>query len=110
MNIQFATRVTEDQARMFREYTSQLGTTPSDAMRILIAAFNQYKGFPCDIRLQSVQASQVLQPAQATQVSQVAQPSQATQVSQPAQLAQTVKDSQPAQLAQTDVAPSSSSS
>ena len=68
MNIQFATRVTEDQARMFREYTSQLGTTPSDAMRILIAAFNQYKGFPCDIRLQSAQtvkdseASQVAQP------------------------------------------------
>ena len=53
MNIQFATRVTDEQARQFKEYTAALGTTPSDAMRILIAAFNQSKGFPCEIRLKT---------------------------------------------------------
>ena len=53
MNIQFATRVTNEQAEKFKTYTAQLGTTPSDAMRILIAAFNQNKGFPCEIRLNS---------------------------------------------------------
>ena len=51
MNIQFATRVSDEQARQFKAYTAALGTTPSDAMRILIAAFNQNKGFPCEIRL-----------------------------------------------------------
>ena len=50
-NIQLATRVSDDQARQFKAYTAALGTTPSDAMRILIAAFNQNKGFPCEIRL-----------------------------------------------------------
>ena len=51
MNIQFATRGSDEQARQFKAYTAALGTTPSDAMRILIAAFNQNKGFPCEIRL-----------------------------------------------------------
>lgn len=51
-NIQFATRVSAAQAEKFKEYTAALGTTPSDAMRILIALFNQHKGFPCEIKLQ----------------------------------------------------------
>ena len=41
MNIQFATRVSDEQARKFMAYTAALGTTPSDAMRILIAAFDK---------------------------------------------------------------------
>ena len=53
MNVQFATRVSDEQARQFKAYTAALGTTPSDAMRILIAAFNQNKGFPCEIRLKA---------------------------------------------------------
>ena len=48
---QFATRVSDDQAKLFRAYTAELGTTPSDAMRILITAFVQNKGLPCEIRL-----------------------------------------------------------
>ena len=50
---QFATRVSDDQAKLFRAYTAELGTTPSDAMRILITAFVQNKGFPCEIRLKT---------------------------------------------------------
>ena len=52
-NVQLATRVTNEQAEKFKAYTAQLGTTPSDAMRIFIAVFNQNKGFPCEIRLKS---------------------------------------------------------
>ena len=52
-NIQLATRVSDEQARQFKAYTAALGTTPSDAMRILIAAFNQNKGFPCEISLKA---------------------------------------------------------
>ena len=50
-NIQFATRVSSEQAQKFKAYTAQLGTTPSDAMRMLIAAFNQNKGFPFEMRV-----------------------------------------------------------
>ena len=50
-SIQFATRISAAQAQKFKEYTAALGTTPSDAMRILIAAFIQNKGFPCEIKL-----------------------------------------------------------
>ncbi len=53
MATQLATRVNDEQAKLFKSYTAQLGTTPSDALRILVAAFNQHKGFPCEIRLNS---------------------------------------------------------
>ena len=53
MPTQFATRVSDDQAKLFRAYTAELGTAPSDAMRILITAFVQNKGFPCEIRLKT---------------------------------------------------------
>ena len=53
MAVQLATRIPDEQASKFREYTSELGTTPSDAMRMLVVAFVQNKGFPCEIRLKT---------------------------------------------------------
>ena len=52
MAVQLATRVDDEQARRFRAYTAELGTTPSDALRIFIAAFNRNKGFPYEIKLE----------------------------------------------------------
>jgi len=48
---QLATRVDIEQEREFRENTRRLGTTPSDAMRMFIVAFNECRGFPYDVRL-----------------------------------------------------------
>ncbi len=50
--VQIATRVDAEQARTFRELTELLGTTPADAMRMFIAAFNRAKGFPYSVNLQ----------------------------------------------------------
>ncbi|MDR1427256.1 MAG: translation repressor RelB [Bifidobacteriaceae bacterium] len=52
--VQLATRVEREQDRRFREITRRLGTTPADAMRVFIAAFNQRGGFPFDVRLNAV--------------------------------------------------------
>ena len=49
--VQLATRVEKTQDRLFRETTRQLGTTPADAMRVFVAAFNQHRGFPFEVRL-----------------------------------------------------------
>jgi DNA-damage-inducible protein J len=43
---QIATRIDEGQDRRFREITRAIGTTPSDALRMFIAAFNAAGGFP----------------------------------------------------------------
>lgn len=51
MSVQFATRVEDAEGATFREYARQLGTTPSDAMRIFISAFNAHRGFPFEIKL-----------------------------------------------------------
>jgi DNA-damage-inducible protein J len=51
---QLATRVDEEQERRFRENTRRLGTTPSDAMRMFITAFNTCQGFPYDVRLSAL--------------------------------------------------------
>ena len=48
---QLATRIDEEQEREFREITRKLGTTPSDAMRMFITAFNACRGFPYDVRI-----------------------------------------------------------
>ncbi|ERI05874.1 hypothetical protein [Atopobium sp. oral taxon 810] len=48
---QFATRVEDDQAEIFRETTRRLGTTPADAIRVFIYSFNECGGFPYDVRL-----------------------------------------------------------
>lgn len=49
--VQLATRVETSQEQLFRETTRRLGTTPADAMRVFVAAFNQHRGFPFDVRL-----------------------------------------------------------
>ena len=49
--VQLATRIEKTQDRLFRETTRRLGTTPADAMRVFVAAFNQHRGFPFDVRL-----------------------------------------------------------
>ena len=51
MSTQLATRIEDDEAARFRETTRLLGTTPADAMRIFIAAFNAHRGFPFEVRL-----------------------------------------------------------
>ena len=48
---QIATRVAEDEERRFREITRALGTTPSDALRMFVSAFNLAGGFPYTPRL-----------------------------------------------------------
>ena len=52
MSVQLATRVDDVQAAQFREVAKRLGTTPSDALRMFVAAFNDAEGFPYDVRLQ----------------------------------------------------------
>ena len=49
--VQLATRIDQSQEQLFRDTTRRLGTTPADAVRIFIAAFNQHQGFPFDVRL-----------------------------------------------------------
>ncbi|MCL2735456.1 MAG: hypothetical protein FWD75_02355 [Propionibacteriaceae bacterium] len=49
--VQLATRVEKAQDQLFRETTRRLGTTPADALRVFVAAFNQNRGFPFDVRL-----------------------------------------------------------
>lgn len=51
MSTQLATRVDDYEAERFRETTRQLGTTPSDALRIFVSSFNAHRGFPFEIRL-----------------------------------------------------------
>ncbi len=51
MSSQLATRVDDLEAERFRENTRLLGTTPADAMRIFVAAFNAHRGFPFEVRL-----------------------------------------------------------
>lgn len=51
MICQLATRVDDVEAERFRETARLLGTTPADAMRIFVAAFNAHRGFPFDVRL-----------------------------------------------------------
>jgi DNA-damage-inducible protein J len=49
--VQIATRVDEEQNQLFRETTRRLGTTPADALRMFIAAFNESRGFPYTVRI-----------------------------------------------------------
>ena len=51
MSVQLAARVDDDQAETFREITKALGTTPADALRMFISAFNDSRGFPYEVRL-----------------------------------------------------------
>ena len=49
--MQLATRVEDEQGILFKETARQLGTTPSDALRMFVAAFNAHRGFPYEVRL-----------------------------------------------------------
>lgn len=47
---QAVTRVDERQYELFRRTTKSLGTTPADALRMFIYAFNAHQGFPYEVR------------------------------------------------------------
>ena len=49
--MQLATRIDEEQGNLFRQTTKALGTTPADALRMFIVAFNTNRGFPYDVRI-----------------------------------------------------------
>ena len=52
---QIATRVAEEEERRFREITRAIGTTPSDALRMFVSAFNLAGGFPYTPRIRPVE-------------------------------------------------------
>ena len=47
---QIATRVSEEQYELFRVTAQVIGTTPADALRMFIFAFNEHHGFPYEVR------------------------------------------------------------
>ena len=49
--MQLATRVDDTQGTLFKETARRLGTTPADALRMFVAAFNSQGGFPYTVRL-----------------------------------------------------------
>jgi len=49
--VELGSRVDQDEARIFSETARKLGTTPADAVKIFVSAFNQYGGFPFDVRI-----------------------------------------------------------
>jgi DNA-damage-inducible protein J len=51
---QVATRIDEETDRQFRMITKAIGTTPSDALRMFISAFNAAGGFPYTPRIRPV--------------------------------------------------------
>ena len=44
----FNVKIDDDDKRLFVELTHQMGTTPSNAVRMFVRAFNEFKGFPFD--------------------------------------------------------------
>ncbi|EEJ54623.1 type II toxin-antitoxin system RelB/DinJ family antitoxin [Mobiluncus mulieris] len=64
---QAVTRVEEQQYELFRRTTRELGTTPADALRMFIYAFNSHRGFPYEVRsLQPVDVEPFTNEADAT--------------------------------------------
>ncbi len=55
MVVQLATRVDDDQAEEFRETTKKLGLSTADALRMFVSSFNEYQGFPYQVRVRQVQ-------------------------------------------------------
>lgn len=45
MTVQMAVRLDDKEASMFKAITKALGTTPSDAMRMMVSSFNRNGGF-----------------------------------------------------------------
>ncbi len=54
--MQLATKVDDEQGLLFEEIAERLGTTPSDALRAFVVAFNARQGFPFDICLREAPA------------------------------------------------------
>lgn len=50
-SVQLASRIDQADEQKLREITRRLGTTPAEAIRVFVAAFNQHRGFPFDVRL-----------------------------------------------------------
>ena len=42
-------KIDAEDKRLFIEFTRQMGTTPSNAVRMFVRAFNEFRGFPFDI-------------------------------------------------------------
>lgn len=51
--VQVAVRLDSQQNELFRSLTKQLGTTPADALRMFVYAFNAAGGFPYSVRINS---------------------------------------------------------
>lgn len=51
--VQVAVRLDSEQNELFRSLTRQLGTTPADALRMFVYAFNATGGFPYNVRVNS---------------------------------------------------------
>ena len=51
--VQVAVRLDSEQHELFRSLTRQLGTTPADALRMFVYAFNAAGGFPYNVRVNS---------------------------------------------------------
>ena len=51
--VQVAVRLDSEQNELFRSLTRQLGTTPADALRMFVYAFNAAGGFPYNVRVNS---------------------------------------------------------
>ncbi len=66
---QAVTRIDEEQYNQFRVITHELGTTPSDALRMFIYAFNEHQGFPYEVRVQRPAVEPVKTEAEATRLS-----------------------------------------
>lgn len=47
---QTATRIDDEQYELFKATTRSIGTTPADALRMFIYAFNEHRGFPYEVR------------------------------------------------------------
>lgn len=53
--VQLATRVDDEDGKTFKDLTKRLGTTPADAIRMFVMAFNANRGFPYEVRLSDAQ-------------------------------------------------------
>lgn len=54
MTTHISTRISDEDARIFEETTQSLGISPSDALRMFIAAFNRNGGFPFDVQVKPI--------------------------------------------------------
>lgn len=51
--VQVALRLDSEQNDLFRSLTKKLGTTPAEALRMFVYAFNAAGGFPYSVRVNS---------------------------------------------------------